>query len=144
MSDKIKTDYYEDGKICSTIIDVDSIPDHCPLCHKEIQPIRRYAWFEYPNFQAIFQCPSSECARLFMGYYVDASPHIAGHVEADYRYTGSAPWKYEKEIFPDVIEKLSPKISNIYNEAKEAEGRNLRDICGAGYRKALEFLIKDY
>ncbi|WBX72977.1 DUF4145 domain-containing protein [Tenacibaculum pacificus] len=32
----------------------------------------------------------------------------------------------------------------IYNEAYSAEQQNLKEICGVGYRKALEFLIKDY
>lgn len=32
----------------------------------------------------------------------------------------------------------------MYNEAAEAEHRELKGICGAGYRRALEFLIKDY
>lgn len=32
----------------------------------------------------------------------------------------------------------------IYNEAFIAEQGGLLEICGVGYRKALEFLIKDY
>ena len=32
----------------------------------------------------------------------------------------------------------------IYSEAHTAEESNLKEICGMGYRKALEFLIKDY
>jgi len=40
--------------------------------------------------------------------------------------------------------KTSPKFFVIYNQAKEADDRRLKEICGAGYRRALEFLIKDY
>ena len=32
----------------------------------------------------------------------------------------------------------------IYNEAIEAESHNLEEISGVGFRKALEFLMKDY
>ena len=32
----------------------------------------------------------------------------------------------------------------IYNQAFAAEQQNLTEICGVGYRKALEFLIKDF
>lgn len=32
----------------------------------------------------------------------------------------------------------------IYNQANSAEQLNLLEICGVGYRKAFEFLIKDY
>src|SRR5690554_2347535 len=35
-------------------------------------------------------------------------------------------------------------FSQIYNEAYFAEQNNLLEICGVGYRKSLEFLIKDY
>ena len=143
MSDKINAYHYDRGGIGQTEIDVDFIPDICPLCNKGIQPIRRYAWFGYPQLQAIFQCPLSNCGRLFIAYYADAVDR-PGHREPDYRYTGSTPWRPEEEKFPDVINKFSPKFSEIYNEAKEAEKRDLRNICGAGYRKALEFLIKDY
>ncbi|MCW3087660.1 MAG: hypothetical protein JWQ78_1046, partial [Sediminibacterium sp.] len=39
---------------------------------------------------------------------------------------------------------LSPTFCIAYNESEEAENFNLKEICGVGYRKALEFLIKDY
>ena len=47
-------------------------------------------------------------------------------------------------FFKDPIIKISEKFCSIYNEALYAEYLKLRDICGVGYRKALEFLIKDY
>ena len=143
MSDQMEAEYYEKGKIYSTIINVNLIPDSCPLCNQGIQPIRRYAWFEHPKLQAIFQCPLSKCRELFIAYYVD-DVERPGRMEPDYRYVGSAPWSLEKEEFPAVINKFSPKFSEIYNEAIGAEKRGYKNICGAGYRKALEFLIKDY
>ncbi|CAM4463867.1 DUF4145 domain-containing protein [Paenibacillus xylanexedens] len=39
---------------------------------------------------------------------------------------------------------LSPNFIKIYNQAAAAELGELTEICGAGYRKSLEFLIKDY
>jgi hypothetical protein len=35
-------------------------------------------------------------------------------------------------------------FTKIYKQADIAEKEGLVDICGVGYRKALEFLIKDY
>ena len=32
----------------------------------------------------------------------------------------------------------------IYHQAEIAENSKLKELCGIGYRKALEFLIKDY
>lgn len=39
---------------------------------------------------------------------------------------------------------LSPNFVTIYNQAETAENSKLTEICGQGYRKSLEFLVKDY
>lgn len=44
----------------------------------------------------------------------------------------------------DAVRNISPQFIKIYNQAEEAERRKLDQICGLGYRKAFEFLIKDY
>jgi hypothetical protein len=46
--------------------------------------------------------------------------------------------------FSEIITSISPTFSTIYNQAFHAEQVHLDQICGVGYRKALEFLIKDY
>lgn len=46
--------------------------------------------------------------------------------------------------FSNTITEISPSFDKIYNEAYKAEQQDLEEICGVGYRKALEFLIKDY
>ena len=48
------------------------------------------------------------------------------------------------EPYSDIIRDISADFIRIYNEAYSAEQMGLEDICGVGYRKALEFLIKDY
>ena len=39
---------------------------------------------------------------------------------------------------------MSPDFVTIFAEAERAEMLGLKLICGPGYRKALEFLVKDY
>ena len=46
--------------------------------------------------------------------------------------------------FSSKIEELSPDFVSIYKDSYIAECSGLTSICGMGYRKALEFLIKDY
>jgi hypothetical protein len=46
--------------------------------------------------------------------------------------------------FEDSIREVSPTFCSIYNESFRAEQLGLMQICGVGYRKSLEFLIKDY
>ena len=49
-----------------------------------------------------------------------------------------------QEEFGVIICALSPSFVKIYNEAYAAEQMSLMEVCGVGYRKALEFLVKDY
>ena len=44
----------------------------------------------------------------------------------------------------EIIQDLSPNFSAIYNQEFIAEQYGLKEICGVGYRKAIEFLVKDY
>lgn len=51
---------------------------------------------------------------------------------------------HEEKIFSKTIQKYSKKFIKIYNQARQAERSGLDEICGLGYRKAFEFLVKDY
>lgn len=50
----------------------------------------------------------------------------------------------DRQAMSATVKKISPKFDQIFNEAFEAEQYNLHEISGIGYRKAYEFLIKDY
>ena len=56
-------------------------------------------------------------------------------------YTYRPPIKVK---LPENIEKVSPVFVEIYSQATVAESEALNQIAGVGYRKAAEFLIKDY
>jgi hypothetical protein len=47
-------------------------------------------------------------------------------------------------MFPETISALSPGFVSIFKEADEAKHLGLKQVAGPGYRKAFEFLIKDY
>jgi hypothetical protein len=53
-------------------------------------------------------------------------------------------WARHTLRFPESIQMLSPQFCAIYAEAAAAEAGELIQICGLGYGKALEFLMKDY
>jgi hypothetical protein len=46
--------------------------------------------------------------------------------------------------FPKAVADLSPTFLAVFNESEEAFQLGLTQIAGPGYRKAFEFLIKDY
>jgi hypothetical protein len=116
------------------------IPDSCPVCHAGIEPIWRFGWIEGDPAYAIYQCPKVDCRRLFISYFeISVDPRDPIHY-----FKGSYPWRPTQHDFPNEIKTISPGFCSIYDESHEAEQRKLAQICGAGYRKALEFLIKDY
>lgn len=56
----------------------------------------------------------------------------------------SLPNRFQQENFDEKIVSLSPQFVKIYNQALEAETQCLDEIAGIGYRKSLEFLVKDF
>jgi hypothetical protein len=124
-------------------------PDECPLCHHGIKPffVKGYDFNSIHNinhhFRLVFQCPREECSELFIAFYY--KDPLTRYVSASStEFYGCAPLKPRNEVFENVIQQVSPLFVEIYNQAKEAETRKLDQICGLGYRKAFEFLIKDY
>src|SRR6185503_15633284 len=54
------------------------------------------------------------------------------------------PKTHQKREFPEGIGATSPTFVLIYIQAADAESGGLDQICGPGYRKALEFLVKGF
>jgi hypothetical protein len=134
-------------------VPVKEAPEYCPLCHVAIDAEFRFAFFrdnDYPtiknNFvQAVLQCPRADCRRIFIAYYRQLNDQYPRERDRPkYELTAVAPYAYKEKAFPESITKLSSSFCAIFNEAAEAEGRELKNIAGPGYRKALEFLIKDF
>ena len=46
--------------------------------------------------------------------------------------------------FPEMIDRLSPDFLRIYAQAEQARHHRLEQVAGPGFRKAFEFLVKDY
>lgn len=118
-------------------------PHQCPLCSTGIQAQLLDAYFirmdnSYKLF-VLFFCP--KCELCFLGVYF-MRPRNLECFTADLKIL--VPSSKEKTTFSKDIAALSPDFVKIYNQAEEAENCGLDEICGLGYRKALEFLVKDY
>jgi len=85
--------------------------------------------------QIVYQCAFTGCKSFFVGYY---GPKTQKDLKA------LKPFKPNTTTFPEVVSKLSPTFVAIFQEAEEAAQLGLSQIAGPGYRKAFEFLIKDY
>jgi hypothetical protein len=45
-----------------------------------------------------------------------------------------------EKTFPESIKQISSTFCSVYNQALQAEENKLDQVCGPGYRKALEYL----
>lgn len=65
-------------------------------------------------------------------------------IERDARFGMRSFLGYVLPGFSATIRSISPQFCTVYKEASLAESYGLDQVCGVGYGKALEFLIKDY
>lgn len=112
----------------------------CPICKRSIKPelLKTYGYSDNSSHKYVsmmYLCHG--CFNTFLAkYYVDADN------SAELQYCG--PSEHEDRKFDERISEISPQFVKIYNQAKSAEEYGLDEICGIGYRKSLEFLVKDY
>lgn len=115
----------------------------CPICGVTLTPYVISAATivdeeDEENSKAFVLNYCSKCDECFI------SRHTYD-VDCDiYQFDSSAPMNYFKQTFSPDIEKLSPDFVSIYNDSLHAETLGMTSICGMGYRKSLEFLVKDF
>ncbi len=119
------------------------MPSKCPHCETAyaLQP-EVSVYYESdnstPQAYSIFFCPN--CEECFFVSYL-----IPGYMEDSVGVIQEIfPIAKHTSTFSEEILSLSPDFVKIFNQAEQAENQNLHDICGIGYRKSLEFLVKDY
>ncbi|MFK4914581.1 DUF4145 domain-containing protein [Lactococcus petauri] len=117
------------------------MPTQCIHCHKEVgfivESTSTYDREVDKTLAVTFQCPSCNRYSVFEYFILNKRDHLAKLI--NYSYTK----KIDVEL-PKNISKVSDEFVNIYEQAATAEAYNLINICGVAYRKAAEFLIKDY
>lgn len=113
------------------------VPDACPVCHRysEIQVVAADLVENGASVQAIFRCAYAGCRHHFFCYY-GPPPNDA--------ILSVRPVKPVLSSFPEAVSAISPAFLSVFAEAEEAAQMGLNQIGGPGYRKAFEFLIKDY
>jgi hypothetical protein len=120
-------------------------PDTCPLCQTKITPKFIYSQINPANENAeiVYQCPYLACGKLFLTYFENQK--TKGQLSKFlFHFLYSKPSTYTSKHFSQEINNISNEFVIVYNQACEAENLGLDRIAGVGYRKALEFLIKDY
>ncbi|WP_144524767.1 DUF4145 domain-containing protein [Bacillus sp. DE0042] len=140
-SKKLEFVNYTNGK--PDQVDLDIVPDKCPICYAHGVPKNVSAIYGDLNgerrLEFIFQCPSHTCQKTYIAEY--GEPFTGTYV---WRYVTSKPSGFKGKEFNPEIYDVSESFIEIYHQSEQAESEGLQHIAGMGYRKALEFLIKDY
>ena len=118
-------------------------PDICPRCGRDLVPTPLFFYYlshvnAYHHYTATVSCPQCKGA-----IYLDITVPERGN----FTYTGKVINCFPSiQIFdlPKGVDRLYPDFCKIYYQAAVTEARNLSEICGMGYRKALECLVKQY
>lgn len=125
-----------------------NIPSTCPSCGTSHghEPLVSYICKSKLGYDtkksyvySLYFCPA--CDRCF---YVTYRVWVSGYGGNDSEIVEILPVPFPTQYFSEKIKELSPKFIEIYQQSKIAEDAGLSEICGMGYRKALEFLVKDY
>jgi hypothetical protein len=138
--------FYRDRRATA---ELDEVADMCPHCKIscQISPISAYRVTGRPHLlQVVFQCPRNDCGFVFVSYYtMRENRTYRGHT-VTWNLAASEPISFvtNPTQFSDHITNMSKEFAGIFNQAKSAEENGMDMICGPGYGKALEFLLKDY
>lgn len=114
-------------------------PGKCPMCHVSIEPTKITCKYVEENNCIFLIWFCNHCNRPFIASYKNPSYSIDKPTSPEL-----FPKFYTEYEFEQCIKDLSATFCEIYNQSLKAEMLELSQIAGMGYRKALEFLIKDY
>lgn len=128
-----------------------SPPNPCPFCnvinspdvHSGVYDLYPYDDdndIEYKNAYIFFTC--SNCHESFMGIYTLSTPEI-NYQNPIFSLTKVFPNQLHFKEVPEITA-FSPSFVRIYSETLYAEQEGLAELTGMGFRKALEFLVRDY
>ena len=123
-------------------IDID-LPKSCPYCEQVQTPfLKSSSGLERNNkiFSVIFIC--NKCNQHFLMQYRKQQTNL--YVENYKSYPVDIYYKSADETFSQDLKECSPDFITIFSQLNIAEKHNLNYLLKLGYRKAIEFLVKDY
>lgn len=113
-----------------------NMPNHCPVCGERINPEVRYISGHMGYHFLYFTCTYYECRKSFIGLYKRVADDRLEHIYSYPQYAGPH--------WDDEVVSVSPGFARWYEQAYRAESARDIELAIAGYRCALEVLVKDY
>ncbi len=120
-------------------------PSTCPLCKHSIKPVELSNHPFCDEEKHLFLSFTYLCKHCYQTFIVLHKASTADHtVTCSTRLLYIEPNRFTEQAFDQSVSNLSPQFVKIYNQALAAECAKLDELAGLGYRKALEFLTKDF
>ena len=118
----------------------------CPRCNYSLVPEIMSSFYlvrdDGHHYDLYTLCFCPRCSKVFLCTYIGTASY--GSFPNEYDLVSITPKELVEANFSDAIKELSPTFVETYNQSLCAENSQLSQICGPGYRKSLEFLVKDY
>lgn len=130
-----------------------NVPEICPICNKNMLPMCfQNALVSDVEINSIGGGPVYEAALIAR---CTSCKHLYTIFFKLFIGNGYSPLTFGEPYFqtkipdisiqiPEIIKNISSNFEKIYTQALQAEKLHLNELVGMGFRKALEFLIKDY
>lgn len=121
------------------------LPNYCPWCKSKISPIVLSTTpFDTSNrslpISLTLQCPS--CNKHFLQTY--KVKLMSNGSISELRMDNDKPMPETLFEYPSEIDEISVEFNKIITQSSNAEALGFDHLAGIGYRKAIEFLVKDY
>lgn len=128
----------------ATIVDLLAWPERCPNCEKPVYPRPIHNSLAGQDLDVMMVCTLAQCGRSFLAHYtLETIPDFDGASYAT-TFVGNSPLHFTMTPFSEAIMGVSASFVEIFHEAEVADQLGLVQVSGPGFRKSLEFLIKDY
>lgn len=120
------------------------VPDFCPHCGRIMELEQTYVKYNSltDTFLLTAKCTIDDCQKYFALEYTVRKSSVG------YPFLSQLiPYSYNGFQEPDISENiisLSPVFAETFLQANIAEGKSLTQVSGIGFRKAFEFLVKDF
>lgn len=114
-------------------------PSICPYCGLYVDAtLAKTAIFSFNNHSLLAAtCKCTSCQKTFF-FACEYSKNKNDYVPISYPAISFIPYSNE------ILEKVSPRFIDMYNQSLLAEFNKNFELAAVGYRSALEFLVKDY
>lgn len=159
MHKNLKLPYFRNGRLeGSQNTDVFLEDLHlCPSCNKNISPKYEFGNFHYSSksdliheilenghFDCLFECPSCH-ESILVRYKIEYTINPTGFFKWEsFKIDKISPAPVVKFPFDNSISDVSPRFDKIYTQTIQAKAEGKNELVGIGYRKSIEFLLKDY